>query len=90
MPVAIGATRYSDSYDLLHAAFAIPIALALGLAAVLVARRARLTGSGLLTTRTGSRSAATGWALGVCGIALGSSALVAIAVYGLLTYLGER
>ena len=38
LPVAIYLTRFSDSYDLLHAAFVIPVAAGLGVAAILLAR----------------------------------------------------
>ncbi len=90
MPLAILATRYSGSYDLLHAAFAIPIAVLLGAAAIGFARGA-LRHDDLRLERAGGRGAARlGRALGVLGIALGATALVAVSVYGLLTYLGER
>ncbi len=90
MPLAIVATRYSDSYDLLHAGFAIPVAVLLGGLAIGLARGA-LRHDDLRLERAGGRGAARfGRALGVLGIALGATALVAVAVYGLLTYLGER
>jgi hypothetical protein len=38
----------------------------------------------------GRRLARLGRALGVLGLALAATCLVAVAVYGLLTYLGER
>ena len=38
MPVAILATRYSESYDLLHAGFAIPVAVIFGFIALRLAR----------------------------------------------------
>ena len=41
LPVAIYLTRFSDSYDLLHAAFVIPVAAGLGLIAILLARTER-------------------------------------------------
>ncbi|HEX2303933.1 MAG TPA: hypothetical protein VHH57_09960 [Gaiella sp.] len=90
MPVAILATRYSESYDLLHAGFAIPVALLLGGVAIGLGRRALRHDDLRLGRAGGRRAARTGRALGVLGIALASTALVAVAVYGLLTYLGER
>ena len=39
LPIAIFATRFNDSYDLLHAGFAIPVAVGLGVAALALARR---------------------------------------------------
>jgi hypothetical protein len=90
MPVAILATRYSESYDLLHAGFAIPVAIVLGGLAIVLGRRA-LRHDDLRLGRAGGRGAArVGRALGVLGIALAATCLVALAVYGLLTYLGER
>jgi hypothetical protein len=85
LPVAILATRYSESYELLHAGFVIPVALAIWLA------RTALRHDDARLGRAGGRGAARlGRALGVLGISLAATALVALAVYGLLTYLGER
>jgi hypothetical protein len=90
MPVAILATRYSEWYDLLHAGFAIPVAIVLGAVAIVLGRRA-LRHDDVRLGRAGGRGAARiGRAFGVLGIALAATCLVALAVYGLLTYLGER
>jgi hypothetical protein len=90
MPVAILATRYSESYELLHAGFAIPVAVLLGGLAIGLARSALRLDDMRLGRAGGRRTARLGRALGVLGIALGATALVAVAVYGILTYLGER
>ena len=90
IPVAVYLTRFSDSYDLLHAGFAIPLAAGLGAVALLLARRAeRLTA---LSLDRGARSgiATAGRVLGVVGLCLAASALVALGVYGLLEYVGSR
>ena len=90
MPVAILATRYSGSYDLLHAGFAIPVAVVLGFVALRLARGA-LRHDDVRLGRAGGRGLATvGRALAVLGISLAATGLVALVVYGLLTYLGER
>ena len=90
MPVAILATRYSGSYELLHAGFAIPVAVLLGALAVVLARGA-LRHDDLRLGRAGGRGLARlARALGVLGISLGATCAVALAVYGILTYLGER
>ena len=90
MPVAILATRYSGSYELLHAGFAIPVAVLLGVLAVALARSA-LRHDDLRLGRAGGRGLARlARALGVLGISLGATCAVALAVYGILTYLGER
>jgi hypothetical protein len=84
MPVAVGATRYSGSYDLVHAAFAIPLGLVTGLLAV------RLSSArGAILGRRG-RGAQAAHALGLVGIWIAAAALVAVAFYGLLTYLGNQ
>jgi hypothetical protein len=90
MPLAIVATRYSESYDLVHASFAIPLAVLLGALAIVLARRA-LRHDDVRLGRAGGRGAArAGRAFGVLGVALAATCLVSLAVYGLLTYLGER
>jgi hypothetical protein len=90
MPVAIAATRYSDAYELLHAGLAIPVGLALGILAVWLAREALRHDDARLGRAGGRGAARLGRALGVLGIALAATGLVAVGVYGLLTYLGDR
>jgi hypothetical protein len=86
MPVAVVATRYSDSYDLLHAGFAVPLCLGLGIAAVVLARRARTRGSATLGS-SGGRSASLARLLGILAICIACSCLIALSVYGVLTFL---
>ena len=90
LPIAVYATRFSDSYDLLHAGFAIPIAVTLGLAALVLARRARARNAVLLAGGGRSGLASAGRILGIVGLCLAASALVAVGVYGLLEYVGSR
>ena len=85
MPLAVLGTRYSDSYDLVHAAFAIPLGLVSGILAVRWSGDRR--GAVPLESRTRSRAA---HALGLAGIWLAGAALVAVAFFGLLTFLGNR
>ena len=90
MPVAILATRYSESYDLLHAGWAIPVGVVLGVVALRLAQGA-IRRDDLTLGRAGGRGAARfAKALAVLGLALAATCLVALAVYGLRTYLGER
>lgn len=84
MPAAILATRYSGSYELLHAGFAIPVALILGACAVSLARRARARDALTLGRAGGLGSARAGWLLAVLGICLAAAACVSLAVYALL------
>jgi hypothetical protein len=89
IPLAVYATRFSDSYDLLHAGFAIPLGVVLGIAAIALARRSRRQ-TALSLDGGGSRLATAGRVLGVLGLCLAASALVALGVYGLLEYVGTR
>jgi hypothetical protein len=90
LPVAIYATRFSGSYELLHAGFTIPVAAALGLAAVALSRRARRRTSVSLAGESGHGAATAGHVLGILGLCLAASALVALGVYALLEYVGSR
>jgi hypothetical protein len=90
LPVAVYLTRFSESYDLLHAGLAIPIAAALAAVALTLARRARARARVSLSTVEGSRLATAGRILGVVGLCMAASALVALGVYGLLEYVGSR
>jgi hypothetical protein len=91
LPVAIYVTRFSDEYELLHAGFAIPLAAALGVVALSLARRARARGRVTLSGGGGGGGVATaGRILGVIGLCMAASGLVALGVYGLLEYAGTR
>jgi hypothetical protein len=87
LPLAVAATRWSERYELLHAGIAIPVALVLGIGAVVLARRARARHERTLGRAGGLRAAAWGRGLGIAGIAMASSGLIAIGVYALLRYL---
>ena len=90
LPVAIYLTRFSGSYELLHAGLAIPVAAGLGFAALALARRA-LRHSALGLARDGrSGVARTGRVLGIVGLCMAAAALVSLGVYGLLEYVGSR
>jgi hypothetical protein len=89
LPLAVYATRFSSSYDLLHAGFAIPIAAGLALVALALARRAQVRASVTLAA-DGGGIATAGRVLGIVGVCLAASALVALGVYGLLEYVGSR
>ena len=90
LPVAVYLTRYSTSYELLHAGFAIPLIAALGVLALVLARRARRLFSLSIASGRGSGVATAGHVLGIVGLCLAASALVALGVYGLLEYVGSR
>jgi hypothetical protein len=90
LPVAIYATRFSDSYELLHAGLAIPVAAVLGIVAISLARRAGRRAALRLTQEPPPRTVRAGRLLGILGLCLATSGLVALAVYGLLEYVGTR
>ncbi|HET9438066.1 MAG TPA: hypothetical protein VFO64_07685 [Gaiellaceae bacterium] len=91
LPIAIYATRFSDTYELIHASVAIPVGAVLGALALSLARRERRRAAVSLTAaRQGGRAATIGRSLGFVGLCLAASGLVALAVYGLLEYAGSR
>jgi len=85
LPAAILGTRYSASYDLLHAGFAIPMAVLTGIAALMLARKARALDRATLGPTASGKAATWGRVLGILGLCLGASATISIAVYGVLT-----
>lgn len=89
LPVAIYLTRYSESYELLDAGLSIPVTAGLGLVSLTLARRALLRSALALGGRTPG-AARAGRVLGVIGLCMAASALVALGVYGLLEYVGSR
>jgi hypothetical protein len=89
LPLAVYLTRFSDTYDLLHAGFAIPIAVGLAFAALGLARSARRRASFTLSARPPGLATA-GHVLGIVGLCMAAAALVALGVYGLLEYVGSR
>jgi hypothetical protein len=90
LPLAVYLTRFSDSYELLHAAFVIPVGALLGVAAIALSRRARRRTAVSLVASGSNRAATAGRVLGVAGLCLAAAALIALAVYGLLEYAGTR
>ena len=90
MPLAVYLTRFSDAYELLDAAFAIPLGAGLGVTAIVLARGARRRSELSLGRVGGAGVAGAGRVLGIAGLCLALAALVSVAVYGLLEYAGTR
>jgi hypothetical protein len=90
MPIAVLATRYFEQYELLHAAYAIPVGAALGVAALLAARSARRLASRSVAPAAGATAARAGLILGLVGLWLAGAAAISVGVYGLLEYVGSR
>lgn len=89
MPAAIVATRYSRTYELLHAAAAIPVAALLGIAAILLARRARSRLAPTLGHPRGTRTARVGRLLGWLGFLLALTAAGSVGVYEVLSLVAD-
>jgi hypothetical protein len=90
MPAAIAGTRFAQAYRLLDAGYAIPLGLALGVGALLLARSARRRDERALGRLGGRRAIRLGRVLGTIGICLATTALISVAVYELLQYLAGR
>jgi hypothetical protein len=90
MPVAVFLTRYFASYELLDSAFAIPGGAVLGVLAILLADRAQRRGALRLGRPSRERIVKGGRMLGILGLCIALTALVSLAVYGLLEYAGTR
>ncbi len=90
LPLAVYLTRFSDSYQLLHAGFAIPLGLALGLVALALARRSTRRRRLSLAAGGVDKVTAAARVLGILGVCLALAGLLALGVYGLLEYVGSR
>jgi hypothetical protein len=89
MPAAILVTRWSDAYELLHATAAIPVGALLGIAAILLARRARSRLAPTLGHPRGTRTARLGRLLGLLGFLLALTAAGSVAVYEMLKVVAD-
>jgi hypothetical protein len=85
MPAAVLATRWSEEYELIQAGFAIPLAAALGLLAIALARRARSRLAPTLGHPKGTRTARLGRLLGLLCFLLALTAAGSLAVYWILS-----
>ena len=84
LPAAIVVAQLTDAYQLLRAAAAIPVALVLGLVAILLARGARLRIDRTLGRVGGEGAANAGRLLGVLAFLLGIAGTIAVAFYYVL------
>jgi hypothetical protein len=89
MPAAIVATRYLEDYELIHAGFAIPVGMALGVGAVALARRGRMRIERTLGRAGGRRAASIGRFLGVLGFCLAVTGAIAVGTYAVLSVVAE-
>jgi hypothetical protein len=84
LPAAVVVTRWSDAYELLHAAAAVPVALVLGVAALVLARRARRRVELTLGRARGARSARVARWLGLLALWLAATGAGSLLVYEIL------
>ena len=89
LPAAIAATRWSQRYELLHAAAAIPVAALLGVLAILLARRARSRLAPTLGHARGTRTARLGRLLGLLAFLLALTAAGSVGVYAMLSLVAD-
>jgi hypothetical protein len=89
LPLAVFASRYSESYELIHAGLAIPAGALLGVLALRWAKAGRRRAELTLGRVGGEGSARLGRLLGIAGLWLAGAALVALAVYGTLEYIAS-
>jgi hypothetical protein len=79
LPIAIYLTRFGESYELLHAGFAIPIAAGLGFVALALARRARFRSALTLGGERRVNLARVGRVLGVIGLCMAAAGVISSA-----------
>jgi len=87
IPIAILVTHVRNDLRLLHAGVAVPVAFVLGIAAVLVARKARRRLERSLGRAGGAGSARAGRVLGWLGIYLALIGTISLVVYAVEYYL---
>jgi NhaP-type Na+/H+ or K+/H+ antiporter len=84
MPAAIGFTHRSEAYELLDAAYAIPVGLLLGLVSIFLARSARRRLRRSVVVTRGAGAARVGRLLGLAGFLVAVTAAMAVGVYAVL------
>jgi hypothetical protein len=87
MPIAVGITESRDDLRLLHAGAAVPVAAVLAIAAIRLARRARLRLERTLGRAGGERTARVGRVLGWLALYLVLIGSIALGVYAVEYYL---
>jgi hypothetical protein len=87
IPVAILVTHVRNDLRLLHAGVAVPVAFALGVAAVLLARKASRRLERTLGRAGGAGAAGAGRVLGWLGIYLALIGAISLVVYAVEYYL---
>ena len=86
LPAAVALAQLSARVRLVQAAAGAPVAAFLGVAALVLARRARRLSERTLGRAGGEGAARAGRILGVLGLCLAASGAIAIGFYGLLVH----
>jgi hypothetical protein len=90
VPAGVVLSRYSTQVTLINSTFvSVPIAILLGLYAIVLARRGRETLERTLGRSGGEATARLGRVLGVAGLCVGITAGMALGFYGLLTLFAQ-
>jgi len=89
VPIGIAFSRFVDGVSLLDAAVAIPFAVVLGAAAIVIARRSRREIEFSLGRLGGARAGRVGQLAGVTALCLSATAGIAVGFYALLVLLGK-
>jgi NhaP-type Na+/H+ or K+/H+ antiporter len=84
IPGAIAATHYSKRYELIDAAYAIPVGVVLGLVSIFLARGARRRLRRSVVVTRGAGAARVGRLIGLAGFLLAVTAAMAVGVYAVL------
>ncbi len=89
MPLAIAETRYSASYRLLDAGYAIPLGLLLGVGALMLARSAKRRDERALGRIGGQAAIRCGRIVATTGICFALTSLISVCVYAFLQHVGN-
>lgn len=89
MPIGVVLSRVAGGVSLLDASVAIPFAVVLGAAAIVIARRSRREIAFSLGRLGGARAGRVGQVAGVASLCLAATAGIALGFYGLLVLLGK-
>jgi hypothetical protein len=85
VPAGVGLARETDPVTLVNSSGSAVVAALFGFSAIVLARRAREHVQITLGRAGGERAARIGRALGVLGLLVGTTAVLALGFYGLLT-----
>ena len=89
VPVGVALAREARVVTLVNSSGSVAVAMLLGVAAIVLSRRARERVQITLGRAGGERTARVGRALGVVGLLVGATAALALGFYGLLALFAD-